>query len=309
MTENNHVLHLIVLRSYSYSYDAREGDVVEITAETAGAAEPVWFGRTPEDESFPDRSAPPANAQAVLGARGANSPGARLGRFDGIGEGMNQEMDRRGALEELRRRITSGRLAPGSHLVETTLTAEFGLSRTPIRAVLRTLADEGLVVAEPHRGAFVAEWTSRDVADMMSIRAMLEGHAASLAAERRTAEQLADMRRLCELMDEIYQNPSEGFRAKISRHNHEFHLAIFEAAASPKLYSIGTDLRRGPVMSGTFQYYSHDELGRSLQDHWLMISAIERQDGPLARSLMETHLRTAYAALTKSRTADSPQQP
>lgn len=208
-------------------------------------------------------------------------------------------MDRREALEELRRRITSGRLAPGSHLVETLLTAEFGLGRTPVRSILRSLADEGLVVTEPHRGAFVAEWTNRDVADVMSIRVMLEGQAAHLAAERRTEEQLTRMRHLCDVMDGVFKDRPEGFRSTISRHNHDFHLAVFEAASSPKLYSIGTELRRGPVMSGTFQYYSLDELGRSLQDHRFLTSAIERQDGPLARSLMETHLRTAYAVLTK----------
>lgn len=210
-------------------------------------------------------------------------------------------MHRQEALQELRHRITTGRIPAGGHLVEGDLTAEFGLSRTPIRSILRTLADEGLVVIEPHRGAFVAEWTTTDAAEVMSIRAMLEAHAAALAAERRTEDQLATMNHLCDTMDELNHDQPAGYRTKIAQLNHDFHLAILEAAASPRLFNIGKDLAMAPLMSGSFQYYSPEELTRSLQDHRMMVHAITRHDTPGARALMEAHLRAAYAALTRRR--------
>jgi DNA-binding GntR family transcriptional regulator len=212
-------------------------------------------------------------------------------------------MHRLEVLEELRNRITSGHLPPGGHIVETDLTTEFGLSRTPIRSVLRTLADEGLVVIEPNRGAFVAEWTSSDAAEVMSIRSVLEALGAELAAQRRTEAQLAAMTTLCRQMDNLNEHQPKGFRGKIAELNHEFHLAILAASASPRLYNIAKDLALAPLMSGSFQYYDPDELNRSLQDHNLLVDAIRRRDSPAAKALMESHLRTAYAALSRRQEA------
>src|SRR5215212_4157113 len=65
----------------------------------------------------------------------------------------------------LKSQIQTGQLAPGEHLVEDTLSAQYGVSRTPVRNALRRLGDEGLVTVEPNRGAFVASWTSNDTAD------------------------------------------------------------------------------------------------------------------------------------------------
>jgi DNA-binding GntR family transcriptional regulator len=207
-------------------------------------------------------------------------------------------MHRLELLEELRSRITSGHIPPGGHLVESELTTEFGVSRTPIRSALRTLADEGLVVLEPNRGAFVAEWTSAYAAEVMTIRALLEALGAELAAQHRTQAQLAAMTSLCSEMDELNAHQPKGYRGEIAQLNHEFHLAILAAAASPRLYNIAKDLALAPLMSGSFQYYSPEELARSLQDHRLLLDAIERQDSPAAKSLMESHLRVAYTALS-----------
>src|SRR6476620_6459809 len=82
--------------------------------------------------------------------------------------------------------IERGVLTPGEHLVEDTIGSQFNVSRTPIRNAIKRLQADGLVTIEPRRGAFVASWTNDDAAEVMSIRSMLEPHAAALAAQRRT---------------------------------------------------------------------------------------------------------------------------
>lgn len=211
------------------------------------------------------------------------------------------DTQRQDVLEDLRAKITTGRIPPGSHLTERGLSEEYAISRTPIRTVLRELADEGLVVVSPHRGVFVAEWTNTDAAEVMSIRALLESHAAGLAAHSRSDSQLEELNRLCDRMDAIAQNQRDGYRAEIAELNHELHLLILEAAASPRLFNIAKDLALAPLMSGSFQYYSPDELHRSLQDHRFIVDAITQRDDNRARALMEGHLRTSYAALTRRR--------
>lgn len=211
------------------------------------------------------------------------------------------DTQRQDVLEDLRAKITTGRLPPGSHLTERALSEEYAISRTPIRTVLRELADEGLVVVSPHRGVFVAEWTNADAAEVMSIRALLEAHAAGLAAHSRSDSQLEELNRLCDRMDALADKQGDGFRAEIAELNHELHLLILESAASPRLFNIAKDLALAPLMSGSFQYYSPDELHRSLQDHRLIVDAITQRDENRARALMEGHLRTSYAALTRRR--------
>lgn len=206
---------------------------------------------------------------------------------------------RNGVLAELRERITSGRIAPGSHLTETELAAEYNLSRSPIRKALRELSVEGLVVLEPNRGAFVAEWTTSDAAETMEIRALLEGHGARLAALNRKPEHLADLADLCDRMEALYAAKEPEFRTHISELNHELHLLILEAAASPRLFTIAKDLVRAPLMMGSFQYYDDRQLRRSLDDHRIILDAITNQDRDRARVLMESHLRNAYAALNR----------
>ena len=67
---------------------------------------------------------------------------------------------------ELRRRIMSGELVPGTQLSPPDLAERYGVSRTPVRDALHALAQEGLVVVEPRRGYFVSRITVRDVEDI-----------------------------------------------------------------------------------------------------------------------------------------------
>lgn len=198
----------------------------------------------------------------------------------------------------LKSAIQTGRLAPGEHLVEDTLRTEYGLSRTPIRNALRRLAENGLVTIEANRGAFVASWTSDDVAEVMSIRALLEPHAAALAAERRTEEQLERLLEICSSMEACERKRAGDFRDELARQNHELHTSVLECAASPRLFTITANLTRAPLMVGSFQFYSDDQLQRSLREHRDLVEAIETRDAPSARAVMEAHLRQSYRTMT-----------
>ncbi|MDA3626095.1 GntR family transcriptional regulator [Saccharopolyspora oryzae] len=198
----------------------------------------------------------------------------------------------------LKKAIQTGRLAPGEHLVEDNLRTEYGVSRTPVRNALRRLAENGLVTIEANRGAFVASWTSDDAAEVMSIRALLEPHAAALAAERRSDEQLNRLLEICATMEECERRRASDFRDELARQNHELHTTVLESAASPRLYSIAANLTRAPLMVGSFQFYSDEQLFRSLREHRDLVAAIEARDAASARAVMEAHLRQAYRTMT-----------
>lgn len=94
------------------------------------------------------------------------------------------------AYELLVRKITRLEAEPGSVLVEKDLMAEFGIGRTPIREALQRLAIERLVTHLPNRGMFASEITATSVQQIYEFRAMLDGHAAWLAAVRATPAQI-----------------------------------------------------------------------------------------------------------------------
>ena len=108
-------------------------------------------------------------------------PGAAQGPFES-------------AYHRLRRDIVDGVYAPREHLVETDVARELGVSRATVRAVLLRLHQDGLVAIQPNRGARVRSFSPDETAKIMRVREVLEGLAASLAAEQASAAQLAALR-------------------------------------------------------------------------------------------------------------------
>src|SRR5215813_15276740 len=87
------------------------------------------------------------------------------------------------AADALREEIVAGRLAPAARLTEIELAEKLALSRGTIRSALRTLVAEGLVVQSPYSGWHVADLSARDVWELFTLRAALDGLGARLLAE------------------------------------------------------------------------------------------------------------------------------
>ena len=87
-------------------------------------------------------------------------------------------------VSKVRDLIIEGTLEPGSRIDEARLIDELGVSRTPFREALRTLAAEGLVIIRPSKGAVVRKLTPQDVFSMLEVLAHLEKLAGKLTCER-----------------------------------------------------------------------------------------------------------------------------
>ena len=88
------------------------------------------------------------------------------------------------ATEKIRDQIVRGDVAPGTHLQENPLSQQLGMSRTPIRTALSSLAQEGLLEYVAKRGYRVKEFTVNEIVDAYYVRATLEGMACRLVAEK-----------------------------------------------------------------------------------------------------------------------------
>src|SRR5690606_7880656 len=142
--------------------------------------------------------------------------------------------------DALREAIINGTLKPRERLMEIQLAEELGVSRTPIREALRKLEIEGFIVMVPRKGAYVADLSFKDIADVFEIRSALEGLAAELAAERITDEELDEMERLLiEKAEAIASNDME----KLVLVDTKFHEAIYKASRNERLTNIISNLR------------------------------------------------------------------
>lgn len=213
------------------------------------------------------------------------------------------------AYQILRQRVVGGAYAPGAQLKEEHLARELEISRTPVRAALKRLVDDGLANADPNRGVRVSEWTDFDIAETYELRGLLEAHAAELAA-RRAGSALAD--RLDEFNEEMARAISKAgsqLPERLQDINARFHRAILEGSGSPRLRAILTGLIDMPIVLRSHFISTMEDKVQSLHHHRDLAAAIRAKDGELAKQVMQLHLRIASHRFKRQRQAFSGSTP
>lgn len=195
------------------------------------------------------------------------------------------------AYERIREGILSGAMKRGTRLREERLAEEIGVSRTPVREALRRLSSEGLVEFLPNRGARVSAWSARELEDLYEIRAMLEGHAARLAAQRITGEEIAhldDLATQMEAADDL---------ADVKRLNSEFHRLIVRASRNSQLDTLVRGIVDTPLVHRTFETYSDERRQASHAHHRDLVAALRAGNPEWAESMMRAHIRAAQTTV------------
>ena len=194
--------------------------------------------------------------------------------------------------EVLRRAILNGELAGGSRLVQAELAATLEVSTTPIREALRDLASEGLVRFDPHRGAVVTEIDRDDLLDIYELRRLLEPHAMRLAVPHVTDHLIAQLRKVHQRM---IDDPHSASFVDLNR---TFHMAIYEAGASPRLLSIIRSLEDAAVMYvGAAVKHVSGLREDANRDHGAILDALEARDADAAVAVIDHHLTLPIKAL------------
>jgi DNA-binding GntR family transcriptional regulator len=205
----------------------------------------------------------------------------------------------------LRQRIVAGQYGPGTQLREEPLAQEFGLSRTPVRAALKRLVEDGLATADAGQGIHVATWTEHDIAEVLKLRLLLEPHAASLACQRGGAALVECLTDCNERMSRALERDHDDAVADLRSANRDFHLALVDAAGSPRLRTLLTTLIDMPIITRSYALANADERRLSLNHHIELTQAAEMADGDLADRIMQVHLRTAFARFSRRRAEQS----
>ncbi len=200
-------------------------------------------------------------------------------------------------LDAIREAIINGNLKPRERLMEIQLAEELGVSRTPIREALRKLELEGFIVMIPRKGAYVADISFKDIADVYEIRAALEGLAAALAAERITDEELEDMERyLVGKAEAIANNDME----RLVDVDTKFHDLIYQASRNERLSNIINNLREQIQRCRATSLSVPGRMDESLLEHRAIVEAIQSRDAQLARQVAQDHIENAENIMMES---------
>ena len=200
------------------------------------------------------------------------------------------------AYGRIRRAIVEGRYAPGTRLVEQTVSEELSLSRTPVREALRRLEVEGLVLFRRNRGAVVRSAGADDIRDLYELRARLESYAAELAAERGTPGDVDTVttaaREFDRAVDDIPSDRPPTSEAVWAVHeaNGAFHGAIVVAARHERLHQLLVRAVDVPLVFQAFHRFEVAELARSAMFHHMIERAVASGDGARAGRLMAEHV-------------------
>jgi DNA-binding FadR family transcriptional regulator len=200
----------------------------------------------------------------------------------------------------LRTEIESGQLKVGAKLSsEAALAQRYGVSRSVVREALRSCTALGLTVTKTGKGTFVvANQVAKDLVlgaysarDLTEARPHIEVPAAGLAAQRRTAGELEELREFVAAM--IAEDDPEAWVSLDS----SFHAAIARASGNKVFESVVADIRDALAHQSETLNMMADRQLASDREHQRILQAIETGDAAAARAAMADHLSAVGAAL------------
>jgi GntR family transcriptional regulator, trigonelline degradation regulator len=211
---------------------------------------------------------------------------------------------RQQVVELMRAAITNGSFKPGDRLIERELCEATKVSRTSVREALRQLEAEGYVEARPNRGIFVASLTPEEAADIYAVRAVLEGTAGQLFAERATD---AQRHRLQKIFDDIAaaaeaKSPQRMLASKV-----KFYDLLLDGAGNEVLRQMLGNLHGRVMLLRSLSLGQTGRLSETLGEMRAVMDAIERRDGPAAFEACANHVSSAAAIVNQALIALSQQ--
>ncbi|HMC16414.1 MAG TPA: GntR family transcriptional regulator [Albitalea sp.] len=196
--------------------------------------------------------------------------------------------------ERVRERILTHSLSPGSWIDEQALTAELGISRTPLREALKVLAAEGLVTMKLRSGAYVTEVSERDLTEVFHLLALLESDAAAIVARDAGDAQIAELAKLHQALEESVADRDAFFAA-----NERFHMRLLEIAGNRWRNQMVADLRKVMKLYRHHSLFKQGRLEASLKEHRRIMAALKARNAPLAQQLMQQHLAHGKEAASR----------
>jgi DNA-binding GntR family transcriptional regulator len=188
-------------------------------------------------------------------------------------------------MEAIRNWIIDGTLAPGTALVETQLANRLGVSRVPVREALQRLGQQGLVELRPGQSAQVVRRSARDVIELLEVRSVLAGLAASLAAKHRTDQ---DLDLLTGIIAEAREAVDRQDWHEVGLLNSKFHAELARIGGNHQLSALIENSRF--QLAWLNQHLSRRRGGSNWDFYTELVEAVRAQDGERADAMYRSYI-------------------
>ena len=198
------------------------------------------------------------------------------------------------AADRLRDLIVQGRLIAGVRLNERLLTAQLGVSRTPLREALKVLATEGLVELLPNRGAIVSQMDPVRLAQTLAVMGALEALAGELACLNATDAQINEIRAL---HYEMLAYHARGDLAGYFKFNQAIHLKIVKYSGNAVLFNAYRQMNGNVRRARYLANLSKERWDAAVREHDAILVALSARDVKRIKALLSDHLAHKLASV------------
>ncbi|MFZ3556690.1 MULTISPECIES: GntR family transcriptional regulator [unclassified Streptomyces] len=185
-------------------------------------------------------------------------------------------------LEEIKHRILTGQLRPGQALVETDVAAQFGVSKTPVREALKTLAGTGLVVMSQYKGVTVRMVDADMAREVYDVRLLLEPEALRRTVRRRASLDAA--------RDALHSAATASDTAQRSLANREFHRALYLPCGNPLLGRMLDEVRDQAALVSAVAWAADPSWEREAAEHREILELALAGDAQGASRALRDHI-------------------
>ncbi|MEC5325478.1 GntR family transcriptional regulator [Aurantimonas sp. A3-2-R12] len=187
--------------------------------------------------------------------------------------------------------IIEGHLKPGARINEAALVDSLGVSRTPLREALRTLAGEGLIDIRPARGSIVRRLTPEDVFSMLEVLAELEKLAGRLACKRASDKDLAELLAIHDAMMGYYAKRD---RLTYYKANQDIHARIARLSRNNMLIDVQANIQARLKRIRFLGNQGPEAWANAVAEHEEMAEALRVRDGARLGEVLTKHLMNTW---------------
>ena len=190
-------------------------------------------------------------------------------------------------LNQIRDMIIEGTLMPGTRINEGQVGASLGVSRTPLREAIKTLASEGLVEIVPAKGAVVRRFAESDIREILEVLKALEQTAARLACKSATDAAIKKIAQMHKRMLALYEAKN---RLAYFKLNQSIHTAIVQASGNSVLAQTHDTLQARIKRIRFIGNETPDRWAAAVAEHEEMIEALIARDAERLAEVLGRHL-------------------
>lgn len=193
----------------------------------------------------------------------------------------------------IKKALIMKKLNPGQQLTEEWIGKNLNMSRTPIRSALKSLEKEGLINIFPHRGAFVANPSRKEIIDVFHVRILLESHAIEQAIPFINDEHINTLAALLKDEKEAYETRNFEDFIEINNKIHQLPAEVFgNQCLLDQITSLITFTNCFLILKDTF-YIQPIEKVKSIPEHELIVEALKNREKSKAKKALINHLETS----------------